>query len=75
MIEWPRTMLALDGLLSLAQHPRGQVNLEGVETNMVYFGIEGWTDKRRSTIWRPTASTSDPERGDLPHGDSSARDR
>ena len=28
---------------ALAQHPRGVVDLEGVETNMVYFGVEGWT--------------------------------
>ena len=28
---------------ALAQHPRGNVDLEGVETNMVYFGVEGWS--------------------------------
>ena len=28
---------------ALSQHPRGQVDLAGVETNMVYFGVEGWT--------------------------------
>ncbi len=28
---------------ALAQHPRGQVDLAGVETNMVYFGVEGWS--------------------------------
>ena len=28
---------------ALAQHPRGKVDLEGVETNMVYFGVEGWS--------------------------------
>ncbi|MEC7723115.1 MAG: GntG family PLP-dependent aldolase [Candidatus Thermoplasmatota archaeon] len=28
---------------ALARHPRGKVDLEGVETNMVYFGVEGWS--------------------------------
>ena len=28
---------------ALSQHPRGKVDLAGVETNMVYFGVEGWT--------------------------------
>ena len=31
---------------ALAQHPRGLVDLEGVETNMVYFGVEGWSGQQ-----------------------------
>ena len=45
-IGWPRIVPRRRIAEALDDHPRGIVNLDGVETSMVYFGIETWTGQQ-----------------------------